>query len=378
MRLRKGFLTGGRTVTRPIVVVLSIVCVVVATGIVPAAAVTWTVVPSPDAGGGDNPIGVAATSTSDAWIVGDRFDPTTSTYPTLIEHWNGTAWSVIPSPNGGKFNWLYGAAAISSKDAWAVGFANNSSWARNKPLAEHWDGTRWTIVPTPNRDFASEFLGVAAVSSTNVWAVGDSTTSTGDRKTLVEHWDGSRWSIVVSPNASSYNGLVGVAADPAGGLWAVGNVDSHTLIERYAGGSWSIVPSPNPNTTNYLDRVAAVGSSDVWAVGLDYNDQYVYQSLIEHWDGTRWSVVAAPNIGAELRSVAAVSSSDVWAVGTNGNRTLIEHWDGRAWSVAPSPNVGSGFNSLEGIGGVGTTLWAAGTYDTPTGSRTLILRTDQA
>ena len=343
----------------------------------------WTVVPSPDTGGGDDPVAVAATSSTDAWIVGDRFDIGTNHYLTLIEHWNGTAWSVVPSTSPRAFNWLYGVSAISPTNAWAVGFSNNDTWGTNKTLVLHWDGSKWSIVPSPNPKTESELFSVVAVAPNNVWAVG-ATYSGGVRATLVERWDGTRWSVVPSPNAGTYDGLFGVAADPSGGLWAVGagyfntSPDTRTVVLHWDGSAWKLVKSPNPNDDNYLDRAAAVSSTDVWAVGDQLDQSYNEQSLIEHWNGTSWTVVAAPATGAELRTAAAVSSTDVWAVATSqAGKTLTERWDGTKWSVVASPNVGTGFNSLEGVAALPTgEVWAVGTYDSgASGSRTLILHT---
>jgi hypothetical protein len=347
-----------------------------------SATSVWSVVPSPDTGGGDDPVAVAATSATDAWLVGDRFNVSSNHYLTLIEHWNGTAWSVVSSPSPRSFNWLYGVAAVSSTDAWAVGFSNNSWWGNNKTLVEHWNGTNWSIVPSPSPNTENELFGVAALASNDVWAVGG-TGSGGTKKTLVEHWNGSSWSVVPSPNADSYDDLFGVTADPQGGLWAVGTgiPDSgpqqwETVAEHFDGTHWNLMTTVNPNTSNFLDRPAAISSTDVWAVGHQYDTNYIAQTLIEHWNGTAWSVVAAPPTGSELRTAAAVSSSDVWAIGTTGaGKTLTERWNGTAWSVVASPNVGTGFNSLEGVFALSTgELWAVGTYDGgSSGSRALIL-----
>lgn len=43
---------------------------------------------------------------------------------TLVEHWNGKTWKVQPSPNPGKGTLLFGVAATSSTNAWAVGYYN--------------------------------------------------------------------------------------------------------------------------------------------------------------------------------------------------------------------------------------------------------------
>jgi hypothetical protein len=46
---------------------------------------------------------------------------------TLIEHWNGTQWSVVPSPNLMGNNLLRGVAIVSANDVWAVGFVISNS-----------------------------------------------------------------------------------------------------------------------------------------------------------------------------------------------------------------------------------------------------------
>src|SRR6266568_2309427 len=67
--------------------------------------------------------GVAATSSSNAWAVG-TWSQSNTTYKTLIERWNGTAWKVQTSPNPAPGDWdenvLNGVAGLSSSDAWAV------------------------------------------------------------------------------------------------------------------------------------------------------------------------------------------------------------------------------------------------------------------
>ena len=149
-------------------------------------------------------------------------------------------------------------------------------------------------------------------------------------------------------------------------MWAVGYYYNggiyQTLVEHWNGTSWSVVSSPNPGTDdNYLSGVAAVSANDVWAVGYYDNGSGASQTLVEHWNGTAWSVVPSPNAGTSynyLNGVAAVSASDVWAVGYYGiggstNQTLVEHWDGTAWSVVSSPNVGTNQLPQWSSGGIG-------------------------
>src|SRR5207249_2791426 len=97
--------------------------------------------------------------------------------------------------------------------------------------------------------------------------------------------------------------------------------------------------SPNPGSMfNNLMAVSTVSTNDVWAVGSYRNSGGPDQTLVEHWNGTQWTVVPSPNSEPSynyLFGVAVVAANDVWAVGTYngyGGRTLILHWDGAQWS----------------------------------------------
>ena len=92
---------------------------------------------------------------------------------------SGFSWSVVPTPNpiSSQNNNLPGVACTSSSDCWAVGFASSGSGRTNQTLAEHWNGTAWSIVTTPNViSSGGDVLGsVACVSSSDCWAVGSYT-----------------------------------------------------------------------------------------------------------------------------------------------------------------------------------------------------------
>jgi hypothetical protein len=65
--------------------------------------------------------GVSATSRTDAWAVGVQC-PTCGNPGTMTLHWNGTHWSMVPSPDPGRMDDVLNAVAdISPSDAWAVG-----------------------------------------------------------------------------------------------------------------------------------------------------------------------------------------------------------------------------------------------------------------
>jgi hypothetical protein len=200
----------------------------------------------------------------------------------LVEHWDGSAWTVVPSPNGSTISsQLLGVDAVSANDIWAVGSSSTLAAPYENTLIEHWDGSSWSIIPSPNPSGGSfnKLNGVAVVAANDIWAVGSYSGSTNHSQTLIEHWDGSSWSIVPSPNVGPYgNNLNSVAARAANDVWAVGasNNGGNSLILHWDGMSWSVVPSPNiPDWTNQLQSVTAVAADDVWAVGVAY--YMVYQ-----------------------------------------------------------------------------------------------------
>jgi hypothetical protein len=189
-------------------------------------------------------LGVAAISRSDAWAVGHQLDGTLGGFGTLTEHWDGTSWSVVPSPNASSFTQgLSDVSAVSSADVWAVGWFYDEFGAE-RALIEHWDGSTWSIVPSPDptleREDLVRLLGIDAISGTDAWAVGmfEVAGSYTHPRTLIGHWDGSRWTVVPSKNPSRIDDeLLGVSAASATDIWAVGEVgsDASTLIEHWDG-----------------------------------------------------------------------------------------------------------------------------------------------
>src|SRR5947209_20261890 len=104
-------------------------------------------------------------------------------------------WTIVSSPNQGTLgNQLFGVASISASDIWAVGDFNDGPFKHNsRTLTQHWNGSSWSIVSTPNPASGSsdfdQLLAVAAVSSSNVWAVGydgDNNSNTSATQTLIE------------------------------------------------------------------------------------------------------------------------------------------------------------------------------------------------
>jgi hypothetical protein len=342
----------------------------------------WTVSSAAVVGTNDNSLGaVAASSAGDVWAVGN-FLPDTATSNqdatlSLAEHYNGTAWSAVPTPNAGpNFNTFFGVAAAQGK-AWAVGVRLDASY-QDRALIESWDGAKWTVADNPQPGSVRDlFYAASANSASDVWAVGVQESSNGKFETLVERWNGSSWTVIPSPNpGSTGNLLYGVHAAGSDNVWAVGQQlgdqsPDQTLIEHWNGKQWSVVASPEFDSASaFLDAVTT-GDGEAWAVGETDDPIRGARPLVEHFEDGVWSVVDLPPAGSnwtDLFSVAAVDGT-VWATGTfvdpasGNNETLILRGEGEDWAVDHGPNPGSGSNILGGVAAAGDRLWAVGLYD---------------
>src|SRR5436190_736780 len=330
----------------------------------PPCGLAWRGVTSPNPSSDVHLAGIAAIASDDVWAVGYYGNGSGS--QTLTLHWDGSTWTVVPSPNVATDNDLSAVSAIDSNDVWAVGGYWSQSNAQFQSLVLHWRGASWSVVPSPNPGVGGSFTAVAALSANDVWAVGNYLSGSVD-STFTEHWDGNAWTIVPNPNpGTARNYLQGVTAIAPNDVWAVGyywngSAPFLTLTEHWNGSAWSVVASPNPGTgngdNNRLYAVSAVSTDDIWAVGY-----YVLmccgirKTLIEHWNGSAWSVVPSPNAGTfldELYGVSAHSTADVWAVGVSVQggvfHTSVQHWDGANWSIAPSPDIAPVDNYLDAV-----------------------------
>jgi hypothetical protein len=215
---------------------------------------------------------------------------TSQTYP-LAAHWNGRAWTQVAAAQPGAGNGnpsplaeFNAVTTVGGSDAWAVG----SDWVestpvpneRQVPLAERWNGRAWQVLsPTPADAHENQLLAVSAAGPNDVWAVG----RYGDQgKTLTEHWNGVRWTILPSPSPGRVDGkpegvLVGVAVVSARDAWAVGSYANSpsvgkplALVLHWNGSSWRQVAVPHygpKGSPNLLTAVSASSSGNVIAVG---------------------------------------------------------------------------------------------------------------
>ena len=357
-------------------------------------ATPWRVFPTPNPGAPPPPglsdvsfSSASAASGTDAWAVGTNENLGANAAPIAV-HWNGTTLApVAMAAPSGLSGTITGVLDLSPSDAWAVGRTTDLSTDVSRTLIEHWNGTAWSIVPSPNPDTGAgandELFAIDGVSSTDIWAVGNDDEPPGANTLLFEHWNGTTWTAATSPAPIGDDFAMGVEAISSTDAWAVGTASfTSTLAAHWNGTNWSIVPTPSPmdgsSPTNQLTGVSAVASNNVWASGYEdnVNDQNFRKPYLLHWNGTAWSLVFPPNAGTEgtlLRGIVALSANDIWTVGQTQENdgsilSLTEQFNGTAWSPLPSPDPGQNGptidDALAAIANAGGhTLFAVGSQE---------------
>jgi hypothetical protein len=330
--------------------------------------------------------GISAPSGTDAWAVGD------AGRHAFADHWNGTTWSQVPIPSfpctttTSCFVRLFSVSATAS-DAWVLGVYSPKGYGFQGLFSLYWNGSGWTTRSNPGT--ALDDLSPSSVYGLN--------------GPFLEQWNGTGWTtnynLPPAPGPAEGD-LTTISATSASDLWLVGTYDpaySSQSYDNYSlhwnGSSWTEIPMPLPPSSDPLfdyqiNAIDAISPANVWAVGEAGDNVAKYFSsgggtpsatLIEHYDGTSWSIVPSPATGTapSLTGVAALSASNVWAAGTAGAQTLTEQWNGSAWTTVPSPNPGPSDNlaSLSASPDTGT-VWAAGASGsgTLTSSNPLILQ----
>jgi hypothetical protein len=272
-------------------------------------------------------------------------------------------WTVVPSPNVTNANVgeFYGAQMTSASDGWAVGISRVTGVSQFRALTERLVNGNWQLVNSANIAASDDtrFYSIAGRSA-DLWAVGSDWPG-GDLQNqhgLIEHFDGQAFSRVAAPaNEPGNSTLSYVSSASAGDVWAVGysrdtNASFHPLIEHWNGSAWSVVNGAAFPGSGFdrLEAVAAIASNDVWVLGSSGRHP---KPVFEHWDGSAWTIVAQPANGFDsiMYGISALATNDIWAVGSQG----AEHWDGTAWTLTSIPTLLVGVAAL-----ASNDVWAVG------------------
>ena len=302
-----------------------------------------------------NLLGVSCASASDCIAVG-TYDNANVTYRTLAEVWHGGSWSIqrTPNPAHSTSTSLASVSCTSARSCTAVGYSGG--FRRSQTLAEAWNGTSWSIRPTPDPAASrhASLTSVSCTSSSACVAVGTAERS----KPLAERWNGAAWSLrqVPAPAGATQSNLRGVSCAPAGTCVAVGNYRTGSgrhlaLADTWHGATWAIAQAAIPAgaVNSYLNAVSCLSASACTAVGIYQPGTGAHITLAEAWDGTSWSIQATPNPAAARAGLSAVSCQSAAFCAAVGSQlshwqvtaTVAEAWDGASWSLqrAPGPAV---------------------------------------
>lgn len=296
------------------------------------------------------------------------------------------SWAIqaTPLPRGATTGYLPSVSCVTPADCVAVGSHFQTSGPRNQlrggALAEHWTGGAWRLQPVPSPAGPNKFVNLSAVScdsAASCTAVGNYQNRAGNYFTLAEHWNGSTWSILATPTPPgvAYVNLNAVWCDSAAscvaaGYYAVGVTSGGgaALVERWDGSGWTIEPTPaNPPGTyvSILDAVSCTSAASCTAVGASYaSTSPTIRPLAERWDGSGWTIQPTPapsgSTGTVLAGLSCTTATSCTAVGSysrkpDAGRALAEHWNGSAWTIQPIPAVPGPGDPDGGLYGVSCT-----------------------
>jgi hypothetical protein len=330
-----------------------------ATFLVPgvADAAAWQVTPAP--------VTATPVSASTGWGLGAD-----TSGNQFAARGSGRSWTTyrLPQIVAGSGASYTAVAASSATDAWVVGQRSVPGYNRHQPVMLHFDGTTWTPFTQPDDGVNERLFSVAVLGSSNVWAAGWS---------LLEHWDGQAWSKVSPPVPAGASSVSLQSLSASGGdLWALASarIGSNQVVYllHYDGTRWSTTP-PLAEPANHFwmtGSVSATSPTNAWVAVTDEDQNFDTAAIALHWDGSALRTVPMPTNGVAqtLTGIAARSATDAWAVGTsefsyrdNAYRPAVYHFDGSAWSrvAFPVSNPYSAASQVAFVPGTAT-VWVAG------------------
>ncbi len=358
---------------------LALVALALGMGTAPAGAdpastaPTWSIVPGPPISSDNATLMGVSCATADICIAVGGEEISTGEQP-LAEQWNGAEWTQSTISGVAKDSYLTSVSCVGAQWCAAVG-SSISKDAVQRALVEVWDGSSWTIEPTPLPGAPRSTAGldsVSCLSATSCTAVGAFSRPgvNAQERPLAEAWDGHDWTIQPTPNPKAENGsqlsgLSCTAADActAGGDYAFADVDDSVFALRWDGSTWKEQNQPNPGGQgfNVDSAVSCTGVDACTSVGLWTDGGNRSEPLAESWNGSVWSRQPVPhpqgNNDAGLDGVSCVESACVavgdWSTSYGGDLpdyTLAEHWDGFRWTAQTPPNPpGTSLSELDSV-----------------------------
>lgn len=208
----------------------------------------WAIAVSPNEGSDSNFLSsVSCTSAMSCAAIGQYVDGSL-VLKTLAVMWDGASWTIVPTPNnnpGIDPNRLVSVSCVSPTSCFAIG---STGFGGIETLAMTWDGTAWTILLSPNPAAENYLESVSCVSSTECVAVGVGIDNTNVGSSLVLTWNGTMWTEISVANVGTEDDMLsGVSCAASYSCMAVGysatNGRDQTLAVSLTG---PVPPSPDP------------------------------------------------------------------------------------------------------------------------------------
>jgi hypothetical protein len=238
---------------------------------------SWTVQSTPNPAGAVHSflISVSCPSTKACIAVG-FFTVGSGNQTPFAAHWNGTKWTLktTPHPSGSTTSQLNAVSCTSSTACEAVGSDNAKTWA------EKWNGTSWKIQSTPTPAGGRNALldGVSCTAANACTAVGDFVNGSNKVVPLAERWNGTKWTVQgAAVPSGSVSELSSVSCSLVSRCVAVGSVTksgvSLPLGEFWNGTTWTVDPaqSPDLNVTRSTMSSVSCGTS-LTCMGVGFYD----------------------------------------------------------------------------------------------------------
>lgn len=314
------------------------------------AAATWVQTTTPTISGerGSNFAGVSCVSAHVCVAVGSYLDSSSQSH-LVAESWDGTTWTILPTsdPFGAVATGLEAVSCQSATSCVAVGSYVDSG-GNTLPLADVWNGSTWTLwgASLPTGAVGGVLNGVECPISTSCFAVGTWTDASNVTNALAEHWDTSSWKVKKTPTpaGATESDLEGIDCPRRTQCVAVGQYrdaanNSLTLAEAWNGSAWAVQSTPNPvgSTLNQLNSVSCVSSTQCAAVGSGF---------AEGWDGVNWTVqtivtphphTGGPPVLLGVSCRAALCAAVGFYELDAVETRVAEMWDGRKWVLQSAP-----------------------------------------
>jgi hypothetical protein len=257
---------------------------------------------------------VVAPAKNDAWVFGGTNIAGGGTLGAPVaEHWNGKRWSAVGLPPG--VTGAIGAASeVSPSDIWAITVLTG--------YILHWNGVRWSVAKhLPGT--GEQLTGVTAISATDIWVFGEGISEPGYG---TWHFNGKTW----RQQGGNAAGLAEASALSAANIWAIGGTTlPNNVIEHFNGKTWRLVTPKALSGLTFAD-IGAFSRTNIWVSAITMTGKQ--RSYLFHFNGKEWSRFAAP-WDVETYGATPDGRGGLWMIALGPVRYYIVHRTAAgAWS----------------------------------------------